>query len=160
MVLDSLERATERVIVVFSEALRLSSLNKMVIKALEGVEFSIPLPQGLWDLVRFWGKISERVLTLWKKWNFAPNTALPAEDRYRSHGFNILDDLIGEEGEMLSCKLHLTKVTSEKYEEKLRGQHAATHFPDPTFEEEDDHQVAGGGRGRGRGGRGRGRGRG
>lgn len=158
---EAMKNAVARIIIVFCEALRLKTIYTAVKGALESIDFSRPLPETAWKLIRWWGQLSDDVQTLRRHHNMVLHNNLPRSENFQVVGISTLDHVIGVNGELVLCKLKKELVITKDDTLRLENDMAAVNFVDPTFlEVQEQQEEGGGGRGRGRRGGGRGAGRG
>lgn len=128
---ESLEKIVARVIVVFSEALRLRSVYKEVLKRLTVLRWQTAstLDSRLWFLIKDWGQASDHVHdTLQQEGTLDDlGAALPSKFS-RSCGFPTMtmSDLIGPGGELMVVKMN-------EVMQRFHGQDGAANVKEPGF---------------------------
>jgi hypothetical protein len=138
-----LVKAVAKVIVVFSEAVRLRSVYLEILRRLEGGWFTAAseLNSRLWKLIRNWGQFSNHIQKMLQEGTLGLQKALPQSD-FDRYGFETmtLADLIGPQGEIMLAKREESRFISEDELKRLCGMHGAANVHDPGFPAEEDEE--------------------
>ncbi|CAO2043001.1 unnamed protein product [Urochloa humidicola] len=132
----NLGRVVARVIVIFSEALRLRSVYKEVLKRLTVLRWVKPatLDPRLWKLISNWGQASDHAQKTLKQEGTLDNlrAALPSKFKKCEFPTNTMGDLIGPGGELMVAKSCQLCISEEALQRRLR-QDGAVNVEDTGF---------------------------
>ncbi|CAO2035844.1 unnamed protein product [Urochloa humidicola] len=133
---DSLGRVVARVIVVFSEALRLRSVYKEVLKRLTELQWSDPttLDRRLWNLIHDWGQASDHVQETLKLEGALDDLGAALPNKFIECAFPTMTmgDLIGPAGELMVAKSDQTHISMEALQRR-RDRYGAANVQEPGF---------------------------
>jgi hypothetical protein len=139
-----LVKAVAKVIVVFSEAVRLRSVYQEILRRLEGGWFTpaSELTSRLWKLIRNWGQFSNHIQRMLQEGTLGLQKALLESDFDHQYGFETMTqaDLFGPQGEIMLAKREESTFISEHELQRLCEMHGAANVHDPGFPREKDEE--------------------